>query len=369
MRDPTLDAATRVVADRDSARLHNGLSRWLSRHWPAARLLSLQAKAAGGASSELFFLTLSGRPGAPPGVETLVLRAASRWPVYPVENLQVQAGCMSALRRHLPSGLQIPAVYAVETLGADTGAPFMLMQCVSGTAAPDVPSYVLEGWMVDLADSERETLWRRGIEAIAAVHATPVSTAERERFALPCAGGDALQRMLSYWSLFLAHVEQGGSYPGLRAGVAWLQAHRPDGCERDGYVWGDASLRNILFDGNEPCALLDFEFSHVGLSEFDVGFYALMDHMMAYGFAGGAPRLRGFGSMADTFDHYESLSGRTLPHRKFLLLTALTYMALSTTRVYQRLAAQQLIERHVVPGNPPLKYLEAVMAGTATLPH
>ena len=54
-------------------------------------------------------------------------------------------------------------------------------------------------------------------------------------------------------------------------------------------MWGDASLRNMLFDGLRPVALMDFEFAHVGLCDFDIVFYALMDPVMARGFAGGVP--------------------------------------------------------------------------------
>ena len=118
-----------------------------------------------------------------------------------------------------------------------------------------------------------------------------------------------------------------------------------------------------LFEGVTPCALLDFEFAHVGLRQFDIAFYALMDHVMAEGFAGGAPRLPGFPGINETLDLYEDLTGLAVSHRDYLLRMALTYMALSTTRVYQRLAARGQVDPAEVSRNPPLRLLAEANSG------
>src|SRR5690606_37171301 len=116
----------------------------------------------------------------------LVMRLASRWPVYPHEDLTQQALCLEVLARGLPARLRVPQVLAVETQGlADTGRPFLLMSRVTGRPAPDRPSYVLEGWLHELSDSERESLWHAGIDAIAAVHACPLTSDETLDLQLP----------------------------------------------------------------------------------------------------------------------------------------------------------------------------------------
>jgi aminoglycoside phosphotransferase (APT) family kinase protein len=174
---------------------------------------------------------------------------------------------------------------------------------------------------------------------------------------------DALDRMLQYWRLFLEHVESNGEYPELSESVSWLCDNRPLDSFEEGLVWGDASLRNMLFEDLEVSAMLDFEFAHYGVVDFDITFYAMMDHIMAAGFAGGARRLKGFPGMQSTLDHYEATSGRPIRHREYWLRTALTYSALSTTRVFQRLAAAGVVEPADVGANPPLVMLRSILEG------
>ena len=369
MHNPAIDSAINTGGGRDAKSLARALEAWIRLHWPGAALVSVSDKAGSGASSELFFIVVRDRPGAASRKETLALRLASRWPVYPVEDLQQQAACMAAIGSGLPPDLQVPTVHAAENRslpGID--APFMLMSCVSGHSAPDQPSYVVEGWLHDLSDGERSELWQAGLRAIAAVHAIPLNAGQRKQLALPSDGTSALERLLNYWELSLQHVELNGRHPSLRASVDWLRVHAPEDSGRQGMVWGDASLRNMLFSGNQPAVLLDFEFAHTGLCAFDVAFYPLMDYVMAKGFANGAPRLRGFGGMADSFDYYQEIAGVTVTEREYFLRTALTYMALSTTRVYQRLAAQGVIGREEVARNPPLSLMDDLMAGRWKLP-
>jgi aminoglycoside phosphotransferase (APT) family kinase protein len=284
-----------------------------------------------------------------------VLRLAPAYAVYPVVDLELQARCMRAAAQH--SAAPVPDVYAVESDPQWFGAPFLLMQRLRGDGAPDWPSYVLEGWIHALDVSRQRQLWFNGVEAIAALHATDPRVAGIEDALLPAPGATAIDRMLGYWDRYLALVRQGGEYAPLEQAVAWLHRHRPP-LDDAGLVWGDASLRNMLFAELRPSALMDFEFAHTGLRVFDIAFYAMMDHVMARGFAAGAARLPGFAGVGETLDYYESLTGRAVPSRDYLLRMALTYMSLATTRVFQRLAAQGQIDADEVARNPPLCLLQ-----------
>ena len=135
--------------------------------------------------------------------------------------------------------------------------------------APDWPSYVREGWLHDLNQDDQERLWRNGIEAVAAVHRTDLRGEDWHGLTLAVPGTTLLDRMLAYWRRYLEFVSQGGEYPVLEQAVAWLERERPDLEFEPRMVWGDASLRNMLFEGLNPCALLDFEFAHVGIAPFE----------------------------------------------------------------------------------------------------
>ncbi|MBA6413772.1 phosphotransferase family protein [Parahaliea sp. F7430] len=367
MRSKTIDAAIATLSSSDTSALEGALFHWCKETWPRAVLNGVRSKSGSGASSELIFLDIDKGEGQ--GLETLVLRLNSRWPVYPIQDLHHQGRCLEILGRALPSSLKVAKVEAVETrILAGIDRPFLAMSYLEGRLAPDQPAYVLEGWLYDLDKREREQLWHAGVAAMLAVHNSHLSAEESKELSLPLAGETALQRMLNYWSLFLRHVESNGDYPVLRAAVSWLHDNQPNYDSEPRLVWGDASLRNMMFEGLAPSALLDFEFAHLGLWELDVAFYPLMDFVMADGFAGGAERLSGFAGLSDTMDYYEALSGRKMVHREYFLRMALSYMALSTTRVYQRLAINGSISSQAVYDNPPLQLLEDIMSGKRALP-
>jgi aminoglycoside phosphotransferase (APT) family kinase protein len=261
----------------------------------------------------------------------------------------------------------VPRVYACETDERVLGAPFLLMQRLTGRGAPDWPSYVREGWIHDLDERDREQLWVNGIEAVAAVHRTELTREACRDLTLPVSAATLLDQALGYWRRFLGFVSEGGDYPVLEAAVDWLERERPSIEFTPRLVWGDASLRNMLFDGLKPCALLDFEFAHVGIAAFDIAFYAMMDYVMAEGFAGGAPRLSGFFGVQRTLDRYEQITGWAVPEREYFLRMAVTYMSLATTRVYQRLAREGRVPPETVAANPPLAILGRILS-SGTLP-
>ncbi len=362
LRGQTIRASLETTVHRDPHAVCRALDDWLSVHWPGARTAGIAIPETSGASSELFFVDIAGGPVATGSAPLeAVLRLAPADPVYPLVDLKLQAACMRAAARH--SQAPVPDVHAVEIDTHYLGTPFLLMQRMSGHGAPDWPSYVLEGWMHDLPSADQHRLWFNGVEVIAALHATDTVAAGLDAARLDESGSTPLERMLGYWQRFLALLRENGEYPVLERAVAWLETERPELGAEEGLVWGDASLRNMLFEDLRPVALMDFEFAHVGLREFDIVFYALMDHVMARGFAGGAPRLAGFPGIGVTLDYYETVTGRPVRARDYLLRMALTYMSLATTRVFQRLAVQGRIAPEEVSLNPPLRLLDEAFSG------
>jgi aminoglycoside phosphotransferase (APT) family kinase protein len=362
LRKSTLSAAVDTTAHRDLDAVERSLQKWLLQRWPGTTVVNLSVPDGSGASSELFFVDIAGSPyGEQETPLPLVLRLAPQHAVYPVVDLGAQARCMNVAAHH--GAAPVPEVLAVETGDSDLGVPFLLMRRMEGRRAPDLPPYVLEGWMHDLPIPDQTRLWRNSVDMIAVLHSTEIGALPPDTARLPVAGDNALQRMLNYWTLFLQHVRAGGEQPVLEAAVRWLLDQQPSIGEDEGLVWGDASLRNMLFDGLAPVALMDFEFSHVGLRVFDIAFFAIMDEIMARGFADGAPRLTGFHGVHETLDYYEQVSGRQVPEREYLLRMALTYSSLATTRVYQRLASQGIVSAEDVGKNPPLLMLAAVCEG------
>lgn len=360
MQDQNLSKSIDTVSHRDSASLTRGLTAWLEEHRPGTRLLRLSAPEGSGASSELFFMDVEdeGEPAR------WVARLQSAYPVYPYVDLAQQAHCMAAAAQH--SKAPVPMVHGVETRALPgIEAPFLLMEARQGLPAPDIPSYVTHGWLFEAGEEQQRTVWNNGVRAIAALHDTDLAAADPIPSALPTPGDTALERMLVYWEDFLALVSEDGDFPALQDSVKWLRNEAPADLEDSGLVWGDASLRNMLFAGLAPCALLDFEFAHVGIRSFDIVFYAWMDYVMAEGFAGGVPRLPGFPGVRETLELYEELSGRPVRHRDYLMRMAVTYTAVSTTRVFLRMASQGKVSTADVATNIPLVMLGEYNSGRA----
>ena len=354
-----LRATLDTTRDRNAADLAARLSLWLDLKFPGARVTSVNSPEQSGASSELYFLTLTDTNIHGRAVHEAVLRLSPAYPVYPIVDLQMKFRCMDIVRRR--SSAPVPVVYLCETDAEVLGAPFLMMERRRGRGAPDWPSYVREGWIHDLNRDDQERLWRNGIEAVAAVHRTDLRGEDCHGLTLAVPGASPLDRMLVYWRRYLEFVSQGGEYPQLEQAVAWLERERPDLEFEPRMVWGDASLRNMLFEGLHPCALLDFEFAHVGIAPFDIAFYALMDYVMAEGFAAGSPRLAGFVGIQRTLDVYESITGWPVPAREYFVRMAAAYMSLATTRVFQRLAREGRVPAETVSSNPPLLILGKIM--------
>ncbi len=332
---------------------------WLREHAGGGRIVDMQVPPSSGASSELFFLRLDGARFGAAVVEHAVLRLAPAYPVYPVTDLGQQFCAMQVASRGSP---RVPRALAFEADPAVVGSSFLLMERRDGLGAPDWPSYVREGWIRQLPAREQEQLWRHGVDAIAELHEIVVPPEVRPALLLQVPGADALSRMLSYWRQYLALLSEQGEYPVLEEAIRYLERERPDAIFDEGLVWGDASLRNMLFAGLAPCALLDFEFAHFGLQAFDVVFFVMMDYVMAQGFAEGAPRLPGFAGLADTVAYYEARAGRRIAASEYLLHMAITYSSLATTRVFQRLHARGQIPATLVAQNPPLRILRELQS-------
>ncbi len=344
---------------RDPAQLSQRLAPWLREHGGGGRVVEIQVPGSSGASSELFFLRLEGARFGATAVDEAVLRLAPAYPVYPITDLGQQFRVMRLAAAGSP---RVPGALAYEADAAVLGSAFLLMERRRGLNAPDWPSYVREGWIKQLTAPEQQRVWQGGIDAIVELHATHVPPAQRAGLQLAVPGDNALARMLAYWRRYLTLVSQFAEYPDLEAAVGYLEREQPSAVFGEGLVWGDASVRNMLFTGLAPCALLDFEFAHYGIPEFDVVFFVMMDYVMAQGFAEGSPRLPGFPGLEETLAYYEDRTGRTVAAPAYLLHMAITYTSLATTRVFQRLHARGQIPASLIGENPPLRILRELLA-------
>jgi aminoglycoside phosphotransferase (APT) family kinase protein len=212
------------------------------------------------------------------------------------------------------------------------GAPFYVMQRVEGQVPADRPSYHREGFLHDLDAATRERMWWSGLSAMARVHAIDPSTIGLDLGALEDPVGDRLD----HWTQFVAWSSP-DPLPLFDEIMAWLRANRPYPRARPSIVWGDAKLSNIIFDGGEAQAVLDWELCTVGPAEDDLSHWLWLDHHSAN--SAGVDRLPGLPDRARTEAWYAEALGRELESPQWWWVYAIMRLQVVVHRIMHQLRA------------------------------
>jgi aminoglycoside phosphotransferase (APT) family kinase protein len=207
------------------------------------------------------------------------------------------------------------------------GAPFYVIGRVDGVIPPDNPPYTFGGWLLEAAPQEQGRIWWSGLEAMTRVHALDpdalgLNFLDRRKY-----GARGIDQELGYYR---AYVAWSGGHPSLEAGLAWLDANRPQ-TERLGLCWGDARIANQIFRDGRCVAVLDWEMAAIADPEMDLAWYCYFDRLFSESL--GRPRLPGIPSTADTVSRWEELTGKKAQHQEFYE----TYAAFRFAAIFVRL--------------------------------
>jgi aminoglycoside phosphotransferase (APT) family kinase protein len=291
---------------------------------------------------------------------------ASAVPVFPRYDLAAQFEVISqvAARCDVP----VPAVRWYEPDSRLLGTPFFVMDQVEGRVPLDNPPYVFTGWLLDATAEERARLQQASIRVLAALHgiAGPAAAFPALR---PPAGQDALrwhvdqQHRYYQWAL----SSHGIRVPIIERALGWLDEHWPAEAGPDVLSWGDARIGNIIYQGFEPAAVLDWEMAALGPRELDVGWFVFLHRFfqdIAQFF--GLPGLPGFLRRSDVERGYQELAGCPVRDMDFYL----TYAALRHAIVMARIKRRMIhFGEDQVPADPDdyvmhRAALEELLAGT-----
>ena len=274
---------------------------------------------------------------------------ASAVPVFPRYDLpgqfdvirQVAAGCdipLPTLRWNVPDG------------GA-LGTPFFVMDQADGRVPLDNPPYVFTGWLLEATAEERALLQRASVQILAKLHAMPAGAAAVPALRPP-AGRDALrypvdqQRDYYKWAL----LDDGVRVPIIERSLAWLDDHWPREPGPDVLCWGDARIGNVIYQGFEPVAVLDWEMAAIGPRELDVGWFVFMHRFfqdIAEFFE--VEGLPDFLRRSDVERCYQELTGWQLQDMDFYL----TYAALRHAIIMARIRCRMIhFGEDEVPSDP-----------------
>jgi aminoglycoside phosphotransferase (APT) family kinase protein len=214
-----------------------------------------------------------------------------------------------------------------------------VMERVEGSIPSDL--YHTNGYLTEIAPTEREALWLSAIEAMAALHAAPP-----EPFAFLARldrGASGLEQQLAAWDSYMAWSDA-PVRPVQQRARRWLEDHMPP--ERPtGLAWGDARPGNMVFRNGRCAAVLDWETASLGGAETDLGWWLFYDWMVSEGM--GVPRLDGLGGPAQFIRAWEGFADRRARAMDWHEIFATWRYSLVSDR------ARHLMRRNGVPNAPP----------------
>lgn len=238
-------------------------------------------------------------------------------------SMERQARMMHLLAQ---AGVPVPTVLGWSTDLSLLGAPFLVMRACAGVSLPQHPSYHLQGLLVQLSPAQRAHAWHDALAVMARINRIDWR-AEGLFLMDPAYGVPGLDHYLGWISAWRNMVCPAG-HPVIDAGIAYLDDKNPGNAPAE-LLWGDSNPGNFLFgpDGSVTAAL-DFEAASIGPAEIDLGWWFVVDRMLAAGNA--LPQ--GMPDRNQQIAHFERALGRAVNNLRYYEILAALRMALVMAR-------------------------------------
>ncbi|MFI1396849.1 phosphotransferase family protein [Streptomyces sp. NPDC020681] len=315
---------------RDPEEVARRLTAWLAARLPGAEVSGVRVPESNGMSSETLLFDIE-HPQPP--LRACALRLAAdpaAYTIFPVYDMALQYRTMRDVARH--TDIPVPRVLWLEEDPAALGAPFFVMERVEGRVPPDVMPYTYEGnWLHGASDAERERLEHATVSVLARLH---------DQYPVEPGPGSALRRHVEAQRAYYAWLVDGlPRSPLIESAFDWLEAHWPADEGETVLNWGDARIGNIIYDGFEPAAVIDWEMAAFAPREVDLGWTVFLhrffqDLTVSFGQRG----LPGFLRRDAVEDRYAALTGHRPRDMEFYTL----YAALRHAIVMLRVAYRQI---------------------------
>jgi aminoglycoside phosphotransferase (APT) family kinase protein len=332
-----------TVSERNIPGLTAALQQWLETQSALPgkpTVTGVRAPEGNGLSSTsvLFDVSFAGEDSV--SVGSYVARMApedSALPVFPRYDLPGQYELIS--RVAAACSIPLPRLRWNVPDGGPIGSSFFVMDRIDGRIPLDNPPYVFGGWVLEATAEDRTRLQRSSVDILAKLHAMPADAAAVAALCPP-AGCDALrhhveqQRRYYRWAL----ADDGVRVPIIERSLDWLEEHWPAEPGPTILTWGDARIGNIIYQGFEPVAVLDWEMAALGPRELDVSWFIFLHRFFQdiaefFGLAG----LPDFLRRSDVERYYCDVTGWQLRDMDFYLTYAAFRHAIVMARIRRRM--------------------------------
>lgn len=335
-----------IPQQRDPEVTRAALTGWLSGRIPGASDVAIElagASAVSGFSSDTIIFDASWRADGADHRDGFVLRAAPMGAaVFEEYEIGLQYKVIHTLGQH--TDIPLPTAHWYEDDPSVLGAPFMVMERLTGRVPADNPPYTvpaeflppelgIDAWVQNATPDQQRTMWLDGIDTlvkIAKVDWRALGLHDLDRTQYGRLGQEQLfgyQRHYRDWAMRKPVAAVTHAWE-------WLEANRPDDDHLVGFSWGDSRLGNLMFDDDfKVKAVFDWEMVRLCNPEFDLAWYLWFDKHFTE--AIGLPRLPGFPSDEECIERWESQMGRKAEHLEFYTVFTMTWFAEIMARVIQ----------------------------------
>lgn len=233
-----------------------------------------------------------------------------------------------------PTGVPVPATYALCEDDSVIGAPFYVMELVEG-----IP-YSRAAQLEELGRERTRAITERMVDTLVELHAVDPGSVGLDDFGRP---DGYLERQVRRWKKQLAS-SRSRDLPGMDELIARLDRDIPTGGDAT-IVHGDFRLDNLLVDADdEVAAVLDWEMSTLGDPLTDVAvllaYQQLAESVKPTGIVKAvvtdAPLAPGYISRDDLLERYHTASGRDVSDLGFHLALGFFKLAVILEGIHYR---------------------------------
>lgn len=258
--------------------------------------------------------------------------------VFDSHDLKLQYELMELIGE---AGIPAPVMVGFESDKSLLGSDFYMMDFIDGQIPTDNPPFAFGGWVVELSEEQRATMWRNGLETIAKIHRLDMDKYDLPTLPRSDVGQSLVQHEIDKFDVLFIGDLRDNAVPELREAMEYIKANAPtDGPVR--LCWGDCRVGNIIWQDLAPAAVIDWEMASLGDPLMDVAWWYWIDYVNSVGL--GVEPISGLPQRADMYQQWHELTGLPIENSDYYDLFAVTRYAIILEKKFVAMKAAGLGE-------------------------